>query len=230
MYPIYAFGSDEQKQHWLPRLAAGQEIGCFGLTEPDFGSNPGGMITTARETKDGWVLNGTKMWITNGSPGHRLDHLGQDRRHRRLQVDPRLHRAHRHQGLHGQGPEGQALAARQRHQRDPPRRTCTCPRTPSCRSRGGLKSPLMCLTQARYGIAWGAIGAAMACYDEALRYAGSRVMFDKPIGADADPAGAPGRHADRDHQGAVPDAAARPPQGRRHDDARRRSRWPSATT
>src|SRR4029077_18302788 len=68
MYPIYAFGSEEQKKHWLPRLAAGQEIGCFGLTEPDFGSNPGGMITTARETKDGWVLNGAKMWITNGSP------------------------------------------------------------------------------------------------------------------------------------------------------------------
>ena len=67
MYPIYAFGSDEQKQHWLPRSRPGQEIGCFGLTEPDFGSNPGGMITTARETKDGWVLNGTKMWITNGS-------------------------------------------------------------------------------------------------------------------------------------------------------------------
>jgi glutaryl-CoA dehydrogenase len=67
MYPIYAFGSEEQKKHWLPRLAAGQEIGCFGLTEPDFGSNPGGMITTARETKDGWVLNGAKMWITNGS-------------------------------------------------------------------------------------------------------------------------------------------------------------------
>ena len=67
MYPIYAFGSDEQKEHWLPLLASGQEIGCFGLTEPDFGSNPGGMITTARETKDGWVLNGTKMWITNGS-------------------------------------------------------------------------------------------------------------------------------------------------------------------
>src|SRR5690242_19055267 len=67
MYPIYAFGSDEQKTRWLPLLASGQEIGCFGLTEPDYGSNPGGMITTARETKDGWVLNGTKMWITNGS-------------------------------------------------------------------------------------------------------------------------------------------------------------------
>src|SRR5215204_7385766 len=67
MYPIYAFGSDEQKQHWLPLLASGQEIGCFGLTEPDYGSNPGGMVTTARETRDGWILNGTKMWITNGS-------------------------------------------------------------------------------------------------------------------------------------------------------------------
>ena len=84
---------------------------------------------------------------------------------------------------------------------------------------GGLKSPLSCLTQARYGIAWGAIGAAMACYDEAVRYAKNRVMFDRPIGADPDPAGAARRHADRDHQGAAPDAAARPAQGRGHHDA-----------
>ncbi len=120
MYPIYAFGSEEQKRHWLPQLASGEEIGCFGLTEPDFGSNPGGMITTARETKDGWVLNGTKMWITNGSQATVVDRLGQDRRRGRLEVDPRLHRADRHHGLHRQGSEGEALAARERHQRAPP--------------------------------------------------------------------------------------------------------------
>ena len=145
-----------------------QEIGCFGLTEPDFGSNPGGMITTARETKDGWVLNGAKMWITNGIAGHGLDHLGQDRRHRRREVDPRLHRPDRHaRATPRRDQKGKLSLRASRHQRDRTCRTCTCRRMRSCRSRGGLKSPLMCLTQARYGIAWGAVGAAMACYDEA---------------------------------------------------------------
>src|SRR5918996_526438 len=150
MYPIYAFGSEEQKKRWLPLLASGQEIGCFGLTEPDFGSNPAGMITTARETKDGWVLNGTKMWITNGSAGK--DQKGK--------LSPRA----------GDTSEIHLQAVR-------------LPKDAILPKSGGLKSPLMCLTQARYGIAWGAIGAAMACYDEALRYAGNRVMFDKPIAA-----------------------------------------------
>ena len=140
MYPIYAFGSDEQKKKWLPLLASGQEIGCFGLTEPDFGSNPGGMITTARETKDGWVLNGTKMWITNGSQATVVDHLGEDRRHQGSQVHPRLHRPHRYQGVHRQGPEGEALA---RAPATPARsisRTCICRRTRSCPSRAGSRA------------------------------------------------------------------------------------------
>src|ERR687886_715602 len=157
MYPIYAFGSDEQKRQWLPLLASGQEIGCFGLTEPDFGSNPGGMITTARETKVGWVLNGTKMWITNGSQATvsiiwaKTGGI-EDSKSLRASDTSEIHL----QDVH-------------------------LPKDAILPESGGLKSPLMCLTQARYGIAWGAIGAAMACYDEALRYAGQRVMFDKPI-------------------------------------------------
>ena len=219
MYPIYAFGSDEQKKKWLPLLASGQEIGCFGLTEPDYGSNPGGMITTARETRDGWVLNGTKMWITNGSQATVSIIWAKTGDGGRSQVDPRLHRSHRHPGLRRQGPEGEALAARldtsEIHLQD-----VHLPKDAILPKSGGLKSPLMCLTQARYGIAWGAIGAAMACFDEARRVRRQRVMFDKPIARHPDPAGAAGRDADRDHQGAVHDAAARPAQGRRHHDAR----------
>ena len=134
MYPIYAFGSDEQKKHWLPLLASGQEIGCFGLTEPDYGSNPGGMITTARETKDGWVLNGTKMWITNGSQATVSIIWAKTGDVEGSQVDPRLHRADRHQGLRGQGPEGEALAPRLATPARSTCRTCTCRRTRSCRS------------------------------------------------------------------------------------------------
>ena len=119
MYPIYAFGSEEQKKKWLPLLAAGQEIGCFGLTEPDFGSNPGGMITTARETKDGWVLNGTKMWITNGSQATVSIVWAKTGDIKDPRVHPRLRGPDRYQGLHREGPEGEALAPRQRHERDP---------------------------------------------------------------------------------------------------------------
>ena len=193
---------------------SGEEIGCFGLTEPDFGSNPGGMITTARETKDGWVLNGTKMWITNGSQATvsivwaKTGDID----------DPSRSAASSSRPTPRASPPRTRRASSRCAPRTPARsssRTCICPRTRSCPKSGGLKSPLMCLTQARYGIAWGAIGAAMACYDEALRYAGNRVMFDKPIAADPDPAGAAGRDADRDHQGAAPGPAARPAQGRR---------------
>ncbi len=122
MYPIYAFGSDEQKKHWLPRLASGKEIGCFGLTEPDYGSNPGGMITTAKETRDGWVLNGTKMWITNGSQATVSVIWAKTGPIDDAKSIRGLHRADFDQGLRREGPEGQALAPRQRHQRDPPRR------------------------------------------------------------------------------------------------------------
>ena len=180
MYPIFAFGSEEQKRHWLPLLASGRQIGCFGLTEPDFGSNPGGMITTARETKDGWVLNGTKMWITNGSQATvsiiwaKTGDIADAKSIRGFIVptDTRGYTARDQKGK---------LSLRASDTSEIHLEDVQLPRDAILPKSGGLKSPLMCLTQARYGIAWGAIGAAMACYDEALRYAQSRVMFDKPI-------------------------------------------------
>jgi glutaryl-CoA dehydrogenase len=181
MYPIHAYGSDEQKRHWLPRLAAGKEIGCFGLTEPDYGSNPGGMITTARETRDGWVLNGTKMWITNGSQATvaivwaktgALDDAGSIRGF----IVPTNTRGYAAKDQKGK------LSLRASDTSEIHLQDACVPKDAVLPGSGGLKSPLGCLTQARYGISWGAIGAAMACYDEALRYAKDRVMFGKPIG------------------------------------------------
>ncbi|MGH2708956.1 MAG: acyl-CoA dehydrogenase family protein, partial [Actinomycetota bacterium] len=180
MYPIYAFGSDEQKQHWLPLLASGQEIGCFGLTEPDFGSDPGGMITTARETKDGWVLNGTKMWITNGSQATvsiiwaKTGDINDSKSIRGFVVPTDT------KGYTAKDQKGK-LSLRASDTSEIHLEDVRLPKDAILPESGGLKSPLMCLTQARYGIAWGAIGAAMACYDEALRYAGNRVVFEKPI-------------------------------------------------
>ncbi len=127
MYPIYAFGSEEQKKHWLPQLASGEAIGCFGLTEPDFGSNPGGMITTARETKDGWVLNGAKMWITNGTRPRSPIVWAKTGDDRRREVDPRLHRADRHQGLLGAATRRASSRCAPRTRASSPSRTCTCP-------------------------------------------------------------------------------------------------------
>jgi glutaryl-CoA dehydrogenase len=181
MYPIYAFGSDDQKKQWLPRLASGQEIGCFGLTEPDFGSNPGGMITTARETKDGWVLNGTKMWITNGSQATvsvvwaktgAIDDVKSIRGFI-VPTDTKGYAAKDQKGK---------LSLRASDTSEIHLQDVHLPKDALLPGSGGLKSPLMCLTQARYGISWGAIGAAMACYDEAVRYAKNRVMFGRPIG------------------------------------------------
>ncbi len=181
MYPIHAFGSEEQKKHWLPRLAAGKEIGCFGLTEPDYGSNPSGMITTAKETKDGWVLNGTKMWITNGS----LATVSVIWAKTGAIDDPKSIRGFivptGTKGYAAKDQKGKlslrASDTSEIHLEDVHlRQDAILPTS------GGIRSPLSCLTQARYGIAWGAIGAAMACYDEALRYAKQRVMFGKPIG------------------------------------------------
>ena len=180
MYPIFAFGSEEQKRHWLPRLAAGQEIGCFGLTEPDFGSNPGGMLTTARQTADGWVLNGTKMWITNGSQATvaivwaktgGIDDIKSIRGFIVPTGTP---------GYTAKDQEGK-LSLRASDTSEIHLADVRLPADAILPKTGGLKSPLMCLTQARYGITWGAVGAAMACYDEALRYAGQRVVFDRPI-------------------------------------------------
>jgi glutaryl-CoA dehydrogenase len=181
MYPIFTFGSEEQKRQWLPALAAGRDIGCFGLTEPDFGSNPAGMITTARETKDGWVLNGTKMWITNGSQATvaiiwAKTGAVDDPRSIRGFIVPT--------GTKGYGAKDQKgkLSLRASDTSEIHLDDVQLPNDAVLPRSGGIKSPLMCLTQARYGIAWGAVGAAMACYDEAVSYAKSRVTFGKPIG------------------------------------------------
>jgi glutaryl-CoA dehydrogenase len=182
MYPIFSFGSDEQKKHWLPRLASGKEIGCFGLTEPDYGSNPSGMITTAKETSDGWVLNGTKMWITNGSQATVSVIWAKtggvdDVKSIRGFIVPTATKGYTAKDQKGK------LSLRASDTSEIHLDNVKLPKDAILPKSGGIKSPLSCLTQARYGIAWGAIGAAQACYDEAVRYAKERVMFGKPIGA-----------------------------------------------
>ena len=180
MYPIHTLGSEDQRKKWLPRLASGEDIGCFGLTEPDFGSNPAGLITTARETDDGWVLNGTKMWITNGSQATvaivwaktgDIDDAGSIRGFIVPTDTP---------GFSSKDQKGK-LSLRASDTSELHLEDVHLPKDAVMPNSGGIKSPLMCLTQARYGIAWGGIGAAMACYDEAVSYGLSRIMFDKPI-------------------------------------------------
>src|SRR6058998_1221497 len=181
MYPIYAFGTEEQKQRWLPKMASGEVIGCFGLTEPDYGSNPAGMITVAKETRDGWVLNGAKMWITNGSTAQaaivwaktgKLD----DANSIRGFVVPTDTEGFSAKDQHGK------LSLRASDTSELVLQDVCVPKDALLPKSEGLKAPLLCLTQARYGIAWGTVGAAMACYDEAASYAKNRVMFGKPIG------------------------------------------------
>jgi glutaryl-CoA dehydrogenase len=181
MYPIYSFGSEEQKRRWLPQMASGAVIGCFGLTEPDYGSNPSGMITVAKEAKDGWVLNGAKMWITNGSTAQvaivwaktgKTDDADSIRGFI-VPTDTK--------GFSARDQKGK-LSLRASDTSELVLQDVCVPRDALLPKSAGLKAPLMCLNQARYGIAWGAVGAAMACYDEAVHYAKTRVMFDKPIG------------------------------------------------
>jgi glutaryl-CoA dehydrogenase len=183
MYPIYAFGSEEQKKHWLPRMAKGTAIGCFGLTESDFGSNPAGMITRARQQPDGtWILNGGKMWITNGSQAHVCvvwaktedgDSDGHSIKGFLVPTDAKGFTSRLVKGkLSLRASDTSELVFSDIH----------LPADAILPKSGTLKSPLMCLTQARYGISWGALGAAMACYEEALSYSKQRVMFDRPIG------------------------------------------------
>ncbi len=181
MYPIFAFGSEEHRTTWLPKLASGEAVGCFGLTEPDYGSNPGGMITTARKTADGWVLNGTKMWITNGSMAQvavvwaQTGEIGDTKSIRGFVVPTDT------PGFTARDQKGKlsllASDTSELHLED-----VELPESALLPGSGGLKSPLQCLTQARYGIAWGAIGAAMACFHEGVEYAKERVMFDGVIG------------------------------------------------
>ncbi len=181
MYPIYAFGSEEQKQSWLPRMAKGEVIGCFGLTEPDFGSNPSGMITMASEQSDGtWILNGSKMWITNGSTAQiavvwAKTNGDKDSSSIRGFIVPT-----NTAGFTARDQKGK-LSLRASDTSELVFDNVHLPADAILAGTGGLKSPLMCLTQARYGISWGAIGAALACFEEAVAYGKNRVMFDRPI-------------------------------------------------
>jgi glutaryl-CoA dehydrogenase len=175
MYAIYANGTEEQKKRYLPEMAKGRFIGCFGLTEPDHGSDPGGMETRARKDGDGWILNGTKRWITNGSI-----------------ADLAVIWAKVDQGITGfvveKGTPG--FSTRDIHGKFSMRASITSeliledvrvPATAQLPNARGLKGPLGCLTQARYGIAWGAIGAARTCYNTALEYTKSRKQFSRPL-------------------------------------------------
>jgi glutaryl-CoA dehydrogenase len=180
MYPIFAFGSEEQKTQYLPKMATGEIIGCFGLTEPDFGSNPSGMITTAKPRPDGsYVLNGAKMWITNGSTAHVAivwAKTGADDKSIRGFIVPTDSK-----GFSAKDQKGK-LSLRASDTSELVFQDVVVGASQLLPQSGGLKSPLMCLTQARYGISWGALGAAQACYEEALAYSKTRVMFDRPIG------------------------------------------------
>ncbi|MSP59521.1 MAG: acyl-CoA dehydrogenase [Myxococcales bacterium] len=178
MYPIHAFGSEEQKQRWLPEMAAGRAIGCFGLTEPDFGSNPSGMRTVAKRTGSGYVISGEKRWITSGGLADvavvwaRTDEPEAPIRGFLVERGTK--------GFTTRDIEGK-FSLRASVTSELIFEDCEVPQSALLPGSGGLKSPLSCLNQARYGIAWGAIGAAMACYDEALRYTRDRVQFARPI-------------------------------------------------
>jgi glutaryl-CoA dehydrogenase len=175
MYPIKTFGSEEQKQKWLPLLASGEKIGCFGLTEPDYGSNPGGMITRAEKVDGGYVLNGAKMWITNGSIA--------DVAVVWAKLDGRVHGFLVEKGTKGfDAPEIKGKhSLRASVTSELIFQDVFVPEENLLPNTSGLKSPLMCLTQARYGIAWGVVGSMMTCYETALDYSLSRVQFSKPI-------------------------------------------------
>jgi len=175
MYSIHRYGSREQKSRWLPALASGEKIGCFGLTEPDHGSDPGGMATQARRDGDGWILHGSKMWITNGTL-----------------ADVLLVWARTDEGVRGflveKGSPG--LTTRVMEGKMSLRASDTAeisldevrvPESSRLPGAEGLGAPLSCLNQARYSIAWGTLGAAMACFEEATAYAGARVQFGRPI-------------------------------------------------
>ena len=175
MYPILAYGSEEQKMEYLPKLASGEMIGCFGQTEPDFGSNPGGMITTAKKDGDDWILNGRKMWITNGTVSQIA-----------------IVWARTEDGIRGfivpcdlpgfSAPEQKhKWSLRASVTSELVMEDVRIPDSLRLPEAIGLKAPLGCLTQARYGIAWGGLGAALACFDEGLNYCKERIVFDKPV-------------------------------------------------
>jgi glutaryl-CoA dehydrogenase len=178
MYPIYKYGNEEQRKKYLPKLASGEWLGCFGLTEPDFGSNPGGMITNFKDMGDHYLLNGAKMWISNAPLSQVAVVWAKDE-------SGRIHGLIVEKGMEG-------FSAPEMHGKHSLRASITgelifnnvkVPKENLLPNKSGLGAPLGCLDSARYGIAWGAIGAAMDCYDSALRYAQERIQFDKPIAA-----------------------------------------------
>jgi glutaryl-CoA dehydrogenase len=179
MYPIYTFGSDEQKNEWLPAMAKGEKLGCFGLTEPDFGSNPGGMRTRARRDGTDYILNGEKMWITSGSIADVAVIWAKVEDENDLVrgfLVPTKTPGFRAYDVHGKWSLRASVTSGLSLQ------DVRLPASALLPGSGGLKSPLMCLNQARYGIGWGALGAAMSCYDTALQYSLMRKQFrDQPI-------------------------------------------------
>ncbi len=178
MYPIYKFGSEEQKKKYLPKLASGEWLGCFGLTEPDHGSNPSGMVTNFKDAGDHYVLNGAKMWISNAPKAEIAVVWAKDE-------SGRIHGLIVERGMEG-------FSTPETHGKWSLRASTTgelvfdnvkVPKENLLPGKSGLGAPMMCLDSARYGIAWGAIGAAMDCYDSARRYAIERIQFGKPIGS-----------------------------------------------
>jgi len=177
MFAIWRFGSEEQKQEWLPKMAAGDAIGCFGLTEPDAGSDPGSMRTTAKRAGDDWVLNGGKMWITSGSLADVAVVWARTDEGIRGFLVPRDTPGFTTQDIH------QKLSLRASVTSELILDDVRLPASAQLPEADGLRAPLACLSEARFGIVFGAVGAARACYEAALEYAGSRVQFGKPIAA-----------------------------------------------
>ena len=176
MYPIHAYGSKEQKEKWLPGLGAGSLIGCFGLTESNFGSNPGGMVTTAKKDGDDWIINGSKMWITNGSLADVALVWAKDESGviRGFLLEKGMD-GFTSNDIHGK------LSLRASVTSELSMVNVRVPDSSRLQNSEGLKGPLSCLTQARYGIAWGMVGAAVDCYQTALDYSLERKQFSKPI-------------------------------------------------
>lgn len=178
MYPIYKFGNEEQRNKYLPKLASGEWLGCFGLTEPDHGSNPSGMTTNFKDMGDHYLLNGAKMWISNSPRADVAVVWAKDE-------TGRIHGLIVERGMEG-------FSTPETHGKWSLRASATgelvfdnvkVPKENLLPNKSGLGAPMMCLDSARYGIAWGAIGAAMDCYESARRYCAERIQFDKPIGA-----------------------------------------------
>jgi glutaryl-CoA dehydrogenase len=177
MFPIWAYGSEEQKQQWLPAMARGEKVGCFGLTEPDFGSNPSGMRTSAKRDGDDWILNGTKAWITNGGIADVAVVWARTEEGVRGFLVPAGTPGFSTQDIH------KKLSLRASVTSELIFEDCRLPADAMLPEARGMKGPLSCLNEARYGIVWGAVGAGRACLEAAIDYAGTRIQFDVPIAA-----------------------------------------------